>query len=168
VEKPFRLPFFIRLGNLFTTTFLRLGVKLATNTLLTVPGRKSGLPRTTPVTIVEHRGERYVQSPFGEVDWVRNLRAAGGGTLTRGRRSETVTAVELTAEEAAPILRSALKLAPSVIRSYYDVEPDAPHDEMVREAGRHPFFRLIGASDPARAGGEPSSAVARAEGDASA
>jgi|SRR3954452_19553215 len=138
----FRLPFFIRVGNAITTRLLRWGVGMRTNTLLTVPGRKSGVPRTTPVTIIEHAGGRYVQSPFGEVDWVRNLRAAGTATLTRGRHSETVSAVELTAEEAVPILRRALAMAPAAIRSYYEVPADAPLDALLREAPRHPMFKL--------------------------
>jgi deazaflavin-dependent oxidoreductase (nitroreductase family) len=142
----FRLPRYIRVGNAITSLLLRLGVKLATNTLLTVPGRKSGLPRTTPVTIIEHEGGRYIQSPFGEVDWVRNLRAAGSATLTRGREVEAVRAIELTAEEAAPVLRAALKLAPAPIRSYYDVALDAPLYAFVNEARRHPFFELVRAA----------------------
>src|SRR5690349_18807718 len=89
-----RLPLFVRLGNMVTTVLLRRGVSMRTNTLLTVPGRKSGVPRTTPVTILEVDGRRYIQSPFGETDWVRNLRAAGIATLTNGRRQETVRAVE--------------------------------------------------------------------------
>jgi deazaflavin-dependent oxidoreductase (nitroreductase family) len=142
----FRVPLLIRAGNAITTLLLRRGVRMGTNTLLTVPGRKSGLPRTTPVTVIEHDGRRYVQSPFGEVDWVRNLRAAGTATLTRGRHCETVSAIELAAEEAAPILRRALTMAPAVIRSYFDVTPDAPLEELVREARRHPFFELVSAT----------------------
>ena len=141
----FHPPLFLRMGNAITTLLLRRGVKLATNTLLTVPGRKSGLPRTTPVTIIEHDGRRYVQSPFGEVDWVRNLRAAGTATLTRGRHVETVAAIELTAEEAAPVLRQALMMAPALIRSHYDVAPDASDAAIVAEARRHPVFELRGA-----------------------
>src|SRR3954447_10951557 len=121
VAKRFRVPLFVRIGNAIMSLLLRGGVRIATNILLTVPGRTSGLPRTTPVTVIEHAGGRYVQSPFGEVDWVRNLRAAGSATLTRGRHTETVSAVELTPEEAAPVLRRALTLAPAAIRSYYDV-----------------------------------------------
>jgi deazaflavin-dependent oxidoreductase (nitroreductase family) len=105
----FRLPIFIRVGNAVTRFLLRRGVTMGTNTLLTVPGRKSGVPRTTPITIIEHAGRRYVQSPFGEVDWVRNLRAAGAGTLARGRHAETVTVRELSAEETAPVLEAALQ-----------------------------------------------------------
>ncbi len=44
--------------------------------LPTVPGRKSGVPRTTPVALGERDGRRWLVSPYGEVDWVRNLRAA--------------------------------------------------------------------------------------------
>lgn len=141
-----RPPWFIKLGNAVTTVLLRRGVGMATNVLLTVPGRKSGLPRTTPVTIIHHEGGRYVQSPFGEVDWVRNLRAAGQATLTRGRQVEAVMATELTAEEAAPILRDALTMAPGMIQKYYDVTAESSLAEIAREAPRHPTFRLVPAT----------------------
>lgn len=147
----FRPPFFLRFGNAVTTMMLRLGIGIGANALLTVPGRKSGVPRSTPITTIEHAGRRYVQSPFGDVDWVRNLRAAGGGTLRLGRRVETVTARELSAEETAPILRSVLKIAPGVIRSHYHVDADAPLADLVHEAGRHPCFELVGASESGRA-----------------
>jgi len=142
----FRLPLFVRVGNAIMTLLLKRGVRVATNTLLTVPGRKSGVPRTTPVTIIEHEGGRYVQSPFGEVDWVRNLRAAGTATLTHGRHTERVSAIELSPEEAAPVLRHALTIAPAMIRSYFGVTADSPLEEIVREAPRHPAFRLVGAA----------------------
>jgi deazaflavin-dependent oxidoreductase (nitroreductase family) len=141
-----RVPLFVRLGNAITTLLLRRGVRMGTNTLLTVPGRKSGMPRTTPVTVIELDGRRYLSSPFGEVDWVRNLRAAGAATLTRGRHSEAISAIELTAEEAAPVLRQALTIAPGVIRSYFDVTSDSPLEEIVREASRHPTFELLQAT----------------------
>jgi hypothetical protein len=76
MAKLLRVPGFVRIGNLFVTAVPRRGMMINTNTLLTVPGRKSGRPRTTPVTIIEHEGGRYVSSSFGDVDWVRNLRAA--------------------------------------------------------------------------------------------
>jgi deazaflavin-dependent oxidoreductase (nitroreductase family) len=139
----FRLPLFVRIGNAVTSILLRRGLKLSTTTLLTVPGRKSGLPRTTPITIVEHDGGRYIQSPFGEVDWVRNLRAAGTATLSRGRHVETVRAVELTPEQAAPVLRHALTIAPGMIRAYFEVTAESPLEEIAREAARHPAFELI-------------------------
>ena len=93
---------------------LRAGVKLGTMALITVRGRTSGLPRTTPVTLLEQDGRRWLASPFGDVNWVRNLRAAGEATLTRGRHSEKISAVELTAAEAAPILKQSLARAPAL------------------------------------------------------
>jgi deazaflavin-dependent oxidoreductase (nitroreductase family) len=70
-------------------------VPLGFNGLITIRGRTSGLPRTTPVAIINVSGRRWVWAPFGDVHWVRNLRAAGEATITfRGRR-EVVRATEL-------------------------------------------------------------------------
>jgi len=87
------------------TTLLHAGVKLGTTSLLTVRGRKSGQPHTVPVLLVEQDGERWLVAPYGVVQWVRNIRAAGTATLTRGRHSETISVTELEAEEAAPVLK---------------------------------------------------------------
>jgi deazaflavin-dependent oxidoreductase (nitroreductase family) len=73
--------------------------------VLTVPGRKSGTPRSTPVDPMIVDGNRYVVGGFPNADWVQNVRAAGEATLSRGRRRERVRLVELPAEQAAPILR---------------------------------------------------------------
>jgi deazaflavin-dependent oxidoreductase (nitroreductase family) len=146
VARTFRNTFGIQVGNALVSSLLRGGVKLSTMTLLTVPGRKSGLPRMTPVSVIELDGGRYVMSPYGEVDWVRNVRAAGTATLSRGRHTERVTAIELTPEEAAPILRHALTIAPAFIRSYFDVTAASPIETIVLEAPRHPVFELVGAS----------------------
>ena len=86
-----RLPFF----NAITKSLLAAGVPLGFNGLLTVRGRKSGLPRTTPVAIIEVSGRRWIWAPWGEVQWVRNLRAAGHATITMRRQTEEVSATEL-------------------------------------------------------------------------
>jgi deazaflavin-dependent oxidoreductase (nitroreductase family) len=70
-------------------------VPLGFNGLITIRGRMSGLPRTTPVAIIAVEGRRWVWAPWGEVHWVRNLRAAGGATITVRGRDEDVTATEL-------------------------------------------------------------------------
>lgn len=101
---PSWVPFFNPIARLL----LAAGVPMGPDVLLTVRGRKSGLPRTTPVAICECDGRRGVISPFGEVNWVRNLRAAGSATISVGRRSEEVTAVELGPEEAAAFIRDVL------------------------------------------------------------
>jgi deazaflavin-dependent oxidoreductase (nitroreductase family) len=84
---------------------LRVGALMGPNALITVRGRKSGVPRTTPVALVELDGKKWVIGTFGEVNWVRNLRAAGEATLTVGRRTDDVRSVELTQEERTAFFR---------------------------------------------------------------
>ena len=139
-----KAPLFVRVGNMLTTTLLRAGVKLVgpgkyPMYLLTVRGRKSGLPRTVPLAIWEHNGERYVGSVYGIVDWVRNLRAAGEAILTRGRRSETVTVRELPQGEAALVLREDIKGGNPFARSY-GVTADSSLEEFERAVLTHPVF----------------------------
>ena len=142
MAKTYRVNAFVRISNAMTTFLLRMGVKMGTMTLLTVRGRKSGQPRTTPVTLIELDGDRLLIAPFGTVTWVRNLRAAGEATLTRGRHSERVSAVELSIQEAGPILKKSLVGVPSFVTNYFDVTPDSPLADFEREAPRHPVFRL--------------------------
>jgi deazaflavin-dependent oxidoreductase (nitroreductase family) len=129
-----------RLANWLMKALLRAGVGPKASYLLTVRGRKSGKMRTTPVTLVEREGQRWLVAPYGEVNWVRNARVAGEVTLTRGRRSETVPVVELSPEESAPILKEYVKRVP-VTEPYFDAAPDAPVEAFVAEAERHPVFR---------------------------
>jgi deazaflavin-dependent oxidoreductase (nitroreductase family) len=87
---------------------LAAGVPLGPNGLITVRGRKSGLPRTTPVAIIEVSGRRWVWAPWGEVHWVQNLRAAGHATITMRRRAEEVAAAELDPTERVVFFRDVL------------------------------------------------------------
>jgi deazaflavin-dependent oxidoreductase (nitroreductase family) len=142
-DKP---PLFVYAGNVLTTTLLRAGVKLVglggyPTYLLTVRGRKSGQPRTVPIVIIERNGKRYLASPFGVVDWVRNLRAAGEATLTRGRRSETVNARELAKGEAALVLQEDIKGGNPFAR-YFGVTGESSLEEFERAAASHPVFVL--------------------------
>ena len=140
MAKTDRAPSAVQLGNFFTTTLLRAGVKVGTMMLLTVNGRKSGLPRTTPVTLAEYNGQRYLIAPFGEVQWVRNVRAAGAAILSRGRDSEPISVAELPAAAAAPILKESLSKGPAFLRRYFDVTPTSPLADFEQEAPRHPVF----------------------------
>ena len=142
MAKTYRVNAFVRISNAMTTFLLRMGVKMGTMTLLTVRGRKSGQPRTTPVTLIELDGDRLLIAPFGTVNWVRNLRAAGEATLTRGRHSERVSAVELSIQEAGSILKKSLAGVPSFVTNYFDVTPDSPLADFEHEAPHHPVFRL--------------------------
>jgi deazaflavin-dependent oxidoreductase (nitroreductase family) len=73
--------------------------------LLTVPGRRTGRPRTHPVAHVTINGALYVLEAFPGADWVKNARAAGRGRLTRGRRTRQVRLREVPVGERAAILR---------------------------------------------------------------
>jgi deazaflavin-dependent oxidoreductase (nitroreductase family) len=142
------VPKFVHLGNMLTLTLLRAGFPLVgpylffgnyPMYLLTVRGRKSGQPRTVAVAIMERYGKRYVGSPYGIVDWVRNLRVAGDAILTRGRRSETIKAKELSPQEAAPMLQEESKSGNPFIR-FYGVTADSSLEEFERAAISHPVF----------------------------
>jgi deazaflavin-dependent oxidoreductase (nitroreductase family) len=87
---------------------LAAGVPLGFNGLITVRGRTSGLPRTTPVAIIELSGRRWVWCPWGDVQWVRNLRAAGRATIRVRRRKEEVVATELDPTQRVGFFRDVL------------------------------------------------------------
>ena len=63
--------------------------------LLTVVGRRSGLPHTVPVAYVERDGDYYLAATAGgqpkEPQWIRNLRAATTATIEVGRDRRTVS-----------------------------------------------------------------------------
>src|SRR5256886_11724422 len=101
---PRGMPFFNRIARLL----LGAGVPLAFNRLVTIRGRKSGLPRTTPLAVIEVSGRRWVWAPWGEVEWVRNLRAAGRATITVRRRTEEVRATELDPIQRVAFFRDVL------------------------------------------------------------
>ena len=143
-----RVPSLIPLVNPLVRRLLGAGLPFGPNVLLTVRGRSSGLPRTFPVAILDLDGRRYVQSPFGEVDWVRNLRAAQEAVVSKGRSREDVEAVEVAPDEAGRILRAALstymrtRVGAALVRRLFHIATDATLEQFVAEAGRHPMFEL--------------------------
>jgi deazaflavin-dependent oxidoreductase (nitroreductase family) len=142
MAKTYQITAAVRLSNFMVAMLLRAGIRVGTMTLLTVRGRTSGIERTTPVTIGAVDGQRYLASPFGEVQWVRNVRAAGVATLSGGGHFEQITVDELSPAAAAPILRRILADAPGFIQQYFDVTPDSSLADFEREAPRHPIFRI--------------------------
>lgn len=87
------------------------------NLLLTVPGRRTGLPRSTPLLCALHRGDYVVAgSNFGGPDeplWVRNLEAAGAGELRHRGRTRRFTARRLEGDERAAAWRALLDTWPN-------------------------------------------------------
>src|SRR5690349_2886245 len=104
-----RAPRIVEVINPLVRRLLRIGLPLGPNVMLTVTGRTTGNPHTFPIAIMPVGDRRYVQSPYGEVHWVRNLRANPDAVLTKGRRQEPVEAVETAPEDAVGILRAGVE-----------------------------------------------------------
>jgi len=102
------VPGYVAVFNPIARRVLKTGALMGPNALITVRGRKSGVPRTTPVAIVEIDGRRWVIGTFGDTNWVRNLRAAGEATVSVGRRREDVKAAELVGEDRISFFRDVL------------------------------------------------------------
>jgi deazaflavin-dependent oxidoreductase (nitroreductase family) len=130
-----------RVGDAIISVFIRAGI-VPSSYLLTTRGRRTGLRRTNPVTIVEGEGKRWLVAPYGPVSWVHNARASGRVTLRRGRETVDYTIREVTPEEAGPVLKQYVSISRPT-RRYFHASKDAPVDEFVAEADRHPVFELI-------------------------
>jgi deazaflavin-dependent oxidoreductase (nitroreductase family) len=115
--------------------------------VLTVPGRKTGQPRSTPITPFTLDGHLYTVAGFPGADWARNARAAGTGTLTRGRNLQRVRIVELTPPEARPVLRAFPIEVPAGVgfQKRSGLVREGTPEEFEALAGRCPVFRF----DPA-------------------
>ena len=143
-----RAPSIVPILNPIIRRLLGAGLPFGPNVLLTVRGRRTGEPRTFPVAILELNGRRYVQSPFGEVNWVHNLRASGTAVLAKGRRREDVDARELPSDEAARVYRSAIgpymrrRAGAAMVRWLFHLPAGATLDDLVAEAHNHPMFEL--------------------------
>jgi deazaflavin-dependent oxidoreductase (nitroreductase family) len=142
-------PSFVEKFNPIVQRLVRLGLPMGPTALITVRGRKTGEERTTPVSIIEIDGRRWVQSPFGDVNWVLNLRAAGHARLKIGRQTVDVRAVELSRPEriafyrdiVGPFVRRLL-VGPALVRILG--MPEVLKDP-VEAADRHPAFELLAA-----------------------
>lgn len=138
-----KLPRWLKPANRVIVALQRLGLAIGTMRLISVPGRKSGELRTTPVSPFTVHGQRYIVAGLEQADWVKNVRAAGWGILAHGRREERVALIELPAEERAPILREFPHKVPHGVRFFqrlYGVSNDS--EAFASLATRCPVFRV--------------------------
>jgi deazaflavin-dependent oxidoreductase (nitroreductase family) len=137
-----------RLGKLVNSVWAWLsGLGLTPPILLTlqVKGRRSGRLRTNVLVPATYGGHRYLVSILGDnSEWVRNVRAAGGGAFIKRGRSRPVTLTEIPAAERAPILKAYCEVATSG-RHHFPVPRTAPLSELAAIAADYPVFRI----DPA-------------------
>jgi deazaflavin-dependent oxidoreductase (nitroreductase family) len=142
MAKRYARGFGTRLVNTVFQQLARLGLGAPYLHTLTVKGRRSGRPYTTPVDVMELGGERWLVAPYGVTNWVHNVRASGEATLARGARTEHFKVLPATTEEAVPVLRTYMTDVP-VTRAYFDARPDAPDEAIRAELEKHPVFRLV-------------------------
>ncbi len=150
----------LRSINPFARRMIPAGIPTgAPNVLLTVPGRRTGMPRTVPLGIVLLDDRTFVQASFGEAGWVANVRAGGEATVTYpGGDSRPVEAIELPPEEGGAVLRRVLepyhrsRLLGALLGRQFrppigvlwriHLRIDETAEEYVAEARRHPLFEL--------------------------
>jgi len=142
MARTYRLSAWRQVANVLVRTLLRVGIGPPHTYLLTVRGRTTGRAYSTPITLVEQGGLRWLVAPYGEVAWVRNARAAGEALVSRGRRVESVVLLELPPEEAAPVLKRYVTEVP-ITRPYFDATTASNLTAFAAEASRHPVFRIV-------------------------
>jgi len=140
--KPYRLSYWRRALNAIVRPLARTGLTGPRTHLLTVPGRRTGKPWSTPVSIVRVDDRRWLVAPYGDRNWVKNARAAGRVELRRGRSDERLAVRELPLDEAVPVLREYYRLG-RVTHPFFDVTLESSDAEWLAEAPRHPVFELL-------------------------
>jgi deazaflavin-dependent oxidoreductase (nitroreductase family) len=122
----------------------KLGVSLMGSRVLSVRGRKSGEWRSNPVNLLVLDGQRYLVAPRGHVQWVRNLRASGDGTLRVGRKVEPFRAEELADADKPDILRAYLKKWAWEVGAFFgdDVRANSPLSRLLEVAPGVPVFKI--------------------------
>jgi hypothetical protein len=136
-----RAPRWLKLVNPINRMLLTRGIGPASQRLLTIRGRRTGRPHTTPVAVVTVNGSRYAVAGYEGSDWVRNARAVGQGLLRRGPTIEHVSLTEIPVGERVPVLREFTQRVRGG-RRFLTVPARAPAEAFANSAPRHPVFRI--------------------------
>ena len=152
-----------RIVNSLMRALLHVGIAPPGTYLLTVRGRRTGRPHSTPVTLVECDEGRWLVAPYGAVGWVRNARTAGHVQLSRGHRSDEHEIEEVHGDEAAGVLQTYVRRV-RVVRAFFDAAPDSPLAAFAAETSQHPVFRLLVSPTPAGCAGVSTPGWARPAG----
>jgi deazaflavin-dependent oxidoreductase (nitroreductase family) len=141
-----RAPRWLKPINKIYMVLMRRGVYFGAEQplVLTAPGRKTGKPRSTPITPMEIDGQRYIVAVFPGADWVANVRAAEQATLTDKSYTERVELVELPVQEARPVLRLFPVQVPAGVGFLKNagLVSDGTPEELEGLAGILPVFRV--------------------------
>ena len=138
---PRRPPRWLKQANRINIVLLRRGIGPGSQRLLSVPGRATGIRRTTPVAVLAIDGQRYIVAGYETSDWVRNARVAGWGVIGRGKDNERVTLTEMPLDSSPAILREFARKVPGG-RSFLTVAADGSDAEFAEASSHHPVFHL--------------------------
>lgn len=130
----------VRAVNRLTTWMARRG--FGPSVELTTTGIRTGQPHTIPVSPIVIEGVEYLVSPYGERNWVKNVRANPAVTVRRGKTTRTVTLEELPIEEAAPVLVS-YHAKEKYARRYMAVPDEPTVSDFLASADPFPVFRVV-------------------------
>jgi hypothetical protein len=98
--------------------------------VLSVPGRATGVWHSVPVAVLPHGGREYLLAAYGDTEWSRNLRASGTGRLSRRGRVERFTAVEVDPGRLPELVEAYLRRfggLPTVGRTFRALPDPADH-----------------------------------------
>lgn len=130
--------------NTFAKWLTAHGISLMGSRVIAIRGRKSGEIRTTVVNLFEFEGDRYLLSPRGHTQWVRNLRAAGEGELRLGRRTEAFTPVEISDVDKPELIRLYLRKWAWETGAFFDgLKADSAEADIAAAAPGFPVFRIV-------------------------
>jgi deazaflavin-dependent oxidoreductase (nitroreductase family) len=134
--------FFANAFNRAVGLLSRMGISLAGSRRLTVRGRKTGKPHSTPVNPLEIDGVTYLVAPRGNTQWVRNLRVAGEGDLNHGSRATHFHGEEVPDQDKLPILKTYLDKWAWEVGAFFELEKNPSDADIRRIAPNHPIFRI--------------------------
>ena len=123
----------------------QLGVSVYGSRLLAVRGRRTGQWHTTPVNLLDYRGQRYLVAPRGVTQWVRNVRGGSEVELRLGSRRERVKLVEIADTDPLKIelMRQYLRKWAFEVGVFFEgVSATSPEEDLRRVAPSHPTFRV--------------------------
>ena len=132
-----------RVVNPLVAFFTKRGLSLMGSRVLSVVGRRSGVPRSTVVNLLPLEGERFLVAPRGQTQWTRNLRAAATAELRVGRRVEVVSAREVPDAQKVPVLREYLRRWGWEVGKFFEgIDKGSTDAELAAIAPDFPVFEV--------------------------
>lgn len=127
---------------------IRAGLEVGSQHILSIRGRKTGVMRSVPVSLVTVDGVRYVIAGDG-LEWPKNARAARRGELERGRRKEQIHLTEIPPDQRGRVLYAfwhQVRGGRRFVAEMFGLHADADADDFERAGERLPVFRIDSAT----------------------